>query len=155
MPIRTEYPRWVRATLLYLALTNALPGIWALFLPHDFYRYFPGFGHAWVAVDGPYNEHLIRDVGAFFLAFTVLCFLAMRRPDIVTLRGAAICLLIFNVPHLWYHLSHLSMLSPIDQLGNVLTLSLGVLLPLILLFHRPVSERSPVSLESKPKTPHE
>ena len=142
MHTQTKQLRWVRATLLYHALTNTVPGIWALFRPHDFYWYFPGFGRTWVSVDGPYNEHLIRDVGAFFLVLAVLCFLALLLPRLVSVRATAICLLVFNVPHLWYHLNHLHMLPLVDQIGNVLVLSLGVLLPLLLLLYRPVSEKS-------------
>ena len=33
-----------------------------------FYDDFPGLGRSWVAADGPYNEHLVRDVGALNLA---------------------------------------------------------------------------------------
>ena len=155
MLIQTKTPRWARATLLYLALTNAVPGIWALFRPYDFYRYFPGFGRTWVSVDGPYNEHLLRDVGAFFLALAVLCFLTLLRPHLITVRATATCLLVFNVPHLWYHLNHLHMLPLMDQIGNVVSLSGGVLLSMLLLLHRPVSEKSNHSFLLKPKTSHE
>lgn len=49
-----------------------MPGIWAAFLPESFYGDIPAIRPAWVAVDGPYNEHLIRDVGAMFLALAVV-----------------------------------------------------------------------------------
>ncbi|MBN8821566.1 MULTISPECIES: hypothetical protein [unclassified Spirosoma] len=132
-----KHPRWVQAILLYFTLANSLPGIWAFFMPVDFYSHFPGFGHSWVAVDGPYNEHLIRDVGAFFLAFTGLSSLALFAPHTVTARAVAISLLLFNIPHLWYHVQHLHMLSVADQIGNVVTLSLSVLLLIPLLFYKP------------------
>ena len=139
--MQIKRPRWVRAILSYLLITNGGPGVWALFMPHAFHNYFPGFGRTWVSVYGPYNEHLIRDVGAFFLALAVLCFLTLLWPRLVTVRATAICLLVFNVPHLWYHLNHLHMLPLIDQIGNVVALSLGVLLALLLLLHRPVAEK--------------
>lgn len=142
--MQTKHPRWVQAILLYLILANALPGTWALFMPYEFYHYFPGFGRTWVAVDGPYNEHLIRDIGAFFTALTVLCFLTLVAPRLITVRATAICLLVFSVPHLLYHLNHLHMLPLTDQIGNVVTLSLSVLLIAVLLFYRPVYERSQV-----------
>ncbi|MVM41325.1 hypothetical protein GO730_32620 [Spirosoma sp. HMF3257] len=138
--------RWVQATLLYLGVTNVFPGIWALFLPHSFYTSFPGLGRVWVAIDGPYNEHLIRDVGGFFLALAVLSFLTLLAPRLVSVRATAICLLTFNLPHLLYHLAHLHMLPFIDQAGNVAALSAGVLLPILLLLHRPIFKQSPQSL---------
>ena len=132
--------RWVQITLLYFGLTNAFSGVWALFMPHSFYDSFPGFGRVWVAIDGPYNQHLIQDVGGFFLALSVLSFLALLAPRLVSARATAICLLTFNLPHLLYHLKHLHMLQFIDQLGNVVTLSLAVLLLIPLLLHQPSSK---------------
>ncbi|MBD2754352.1 hypothetical protein [Spirosoma validum] len=142
--MQTKQPRWIQAILLYLLIANSVPGIWALFMPRDFYDSFPGFGRTWVAVDGPYNEHLIRDVGAFFVALATLCLLTLVAPRLITVRATAICLLVFNAPHLLYHLNHLHMLPMIDQVGNVVTLSMSVLLSTLLLFYRPVYERSQV-----------
>ncbi|GAB4041945.1 hypothetical protein [Spirosoma jeollabukense] len=131
--------RWVQITLLYFGLTNAFPGVWALFRPQSFYDSFPGFGRVWVAIDGPYNQHLIQDVGGFFLALSVLSFLALLAPRLVSARATAICLLTFNIPHLLYHLTHLHMLPFIDQVGNVVTLFLAVLLLIPLLLYQPSS----------------
>ena len=36
--------------------------------PAAFYDDFPGLGRMWVAPDGPYNQHLVRDVGELNLA---------------------------------------------------------------------------------------
>lgn len=134
--MQIKQARWVRITLLYLGLTNVFPGIWALFIPRSFYTSFPGFGRVWVAIDGPYNEHLIRDIGGFFLALSLLIFLALLAPRMVSVRATALCLLTFNTPHLLYHLKHLHMLPFIDQVGNVVALSAAVLLPILLLFHQ-------------------
>lgn len=65
----------VALALAYLSLTSAVVGVWAQFFPRAFYERFPGFG-IWVAGDGPYNEHLIRDVGGLNLALAVLALLA-------------------------------------------------------------------------------
>jgi hypothetical protein len=138
--------RWVQITLLYLGFVNAFPGVWALFLPNSFYTSFPGFGRVWVAVDGPYNEHLIRDVGAFFLALSVLSFLTALAPRLASLRTTAICLLTFNMPHLLYHLNHLHMLPLVDQIGNVVTLSVNALLPILLLLTRPITLKTSQSI---------
>lgn len=45
--------------------------------PRSFYDDFPGGGIAWVSVDGPYNEHLIRDIGAWSLGTTVVVLAAL------------------------------------------------------------------------------
>ncbi len=124
----------IRAALLYLVISNAVPGLWALFLPKAFYSSFPGFGRVWVAVDGPYNEHLIRDVGAMFLVLTALAGSALLKPHQVSTRVVGFCTLVFNVPHLLYHLQHLHMLPIADQVGNIVVLSTGVIVPLLLLF---------------------
>lgn len=123
-----------RAALLYLVITNAVPGFWALFLPQAFYSSFPGFGRVWVAVDGPYNQHLIRDVGAMFLVLATLSGFALLKPEQVSTRVVGFCTLVFNVPHLLYHLLHLHMLPFIDQIANLVVLSMGVIVPLLLLF---------------------
>ncbi|GAB3997003.1 hypothetical protein GCM10028807_41030 [Spirosoma daeguense] len=141
--MQTKQTRQIQFLLLYFAITNSVPGIWALFFPYEFYAHFPGFGHTWVSVDGPYNEHLIRDVGAFFMAITTLCVLALRQPLLI--KATAICLLVFNVPHLLYHLQHLHMLPPIDQVGNVVVLSLAALLPIPLLLTQLTSHQSSVN----------
>ena len=137
--MQLKHPLWIRATLLYLVLFHGFPGVWALFMPQEFYHHFPGFGLVWVAIDGPYNEHLIRDVGGFFIALAALCLLTLIRPRWVAARATAICLLMFNGPHLWYHLQHLHMLPPIERIGLAASLSLTALLVLLLLWQRPTS----------------
>lgn len=79
-----------RITLVVLAAASLTVGVWALFAPQSFYRSFP-FGRGWVALDGPYNEHLIGDVGAMNLALaTVTMFAAWRmRADVIRLADAA------------------------------------------------------------------
>ena len=62
----------IRASLWFLAVNGAVVGIWALFFPQAFYDSFPGMGRSWVSVDGPFNEHLVRDVGGSFLSLAQL-----------------------------------------------------------------------------------
>lgn len=52
----------MRAVFAYLALQSVVVGAWALLAPRSFYD-FPDAGRSWVSVDGPHNEHLLRDVG--------------------------------------------------------------------------------------------
>ncbi len=56
-----------RAILLATAVVGLDVGGWALVAPGSFYASFPGLGMIWVAVHGPYDEHLVRDVGALYL----------------------------------------------------------------------------------------
>ena len=57
--------------LWILAFSAFGVGVQAEFFPRSFYDDFP-FGRGWVAMDGRYNEHLIRDFGALNLALLVL-----------------------------------------------------------------------------------
>ena len=70
----------VRLLLWLLALGNLGVGIQAAFTPRSFYDDFP-LGRGWVALDGPYNQHLVRDVGSLNLALVVLVFAAALRVD--------------------------------------------------------------------------
>ena len=58
----------VRGALALLALSAAFVGFWALLAPSSFYRSFPGLRLTWVAEAGAYDEHLVRDIGALYLA---------------------------------------------------------------------------------------
>lgn len=120
-------------SLAYLGATSALTGVWAQFAPRGFYDHFPGVG-AWVAGDGPYNEHLIRDIGGLNLSLTVLSLLALTAPGLVTARAVGLAALVYGVPHLIYHLLHLHTLpARTDQVGSILGLTGAVIAPLLLL----------------------
>ena len=71
--------RSVRAVLL-LAISAACVSGWALFAPRSFFASFPWWGHHWLAVDGPFTGHRVRDVGALYLALLALTGWAVRRP---------------------------------------------------------------------------
>jgi hypothetical protein len=127
MGVEREVPevreRGVRILLLVLGIGNIPVGVWAVFAPRSFYDDFPGFGRHWVQVDGPYNEHLIRDFGALNLALAVVTIAAaitLSRPLVI---AVAIGWLAWGVPHLVYHLRHLGVYSTSDQVLNVVLLS--------------------------------
>jgi hypothetical protein len=114
--------RTTTALLAVLTASAVYVGVWAEAFPRSFYDSFPGVGRVWVSVDGPYNEHLIRDVGAFYLALAVGGVLAMMwRDRHVTLTIAA-AWTTFSVPHLGYHLHHLGELPTADAVGQAATL---------------------------------
>ena len=96
---------WLRADLLFLAITWLMVGPWAQFAPASFWEGFPGFGRAWVVVDGPYNEHLVRDVGGLQLGMAVVPLAAFLRPSVALVRVAALSSVAWQAPHLVYHLA--------------------------------------------------
>ena len=68
----------IRFLLLALGVPQALIGLWALLGPHSFYADFPAGTDGWVHVLGPFDEHLVTDVGALFVALgVVMAFAAM------------------------------------------------------------------------------
>ena len=122
-----------RAVLVYLSAAGLLVGCWAAFFPRSFYDDFPGFGRIWVAVDGPMNEHLVRDVGQASLALAAVSIVAAVTMQSLVVRTAALAWLINAVPHFVYHVRHLDNYGTADQVGNVVSLGLLVVLPLAVL----------------------
>jgi hypothetical protein len=130
-----------RILLVVLALSAADVGIWAQFAPASFYREFPGPGMHWLTVLGPYNEHLIRDVGGLYLALLVMTTGALvRATDAYLVRVCAGAWAVFSVGHLAFHLAHLGMYGTRDQLLNVVALG-GTLLIAIALLLSPAEAR--------------
>ena len=116
-----------RVSLWLLAATGLALGIYASFLPRQFYDDFP-FGRQWVSHDGPYNEHLVRDFGAMNLALATVTLVALYFGSRAAARAAAAGWLVFSVPHAIYHFRHLGHYETADQIGNVVSLSLGIAL---------------------------
>ncbi|MEU0882242.1 hypothetical protein ABZ345_26800 [Lentzea sp. NPDC005914] len=126
-----------RISLAFLAVTSAYVGVFAYFATGSFYENFPGLGLRWLPQLGPFNEHLIKDVGAFYLGITVLILLALanaRNAAVVQATGAA--LLVFNVLHFYYHLTMLHVYEPRDQWLNAILLGLTVVLSVVLVVPR-------------------
>jgi len=113
-----------------LAVSAALVGAWAQVAPASFYTDFPGVRRAWVALDGPYNEHLVRDVGGLNLALAVLTAAAADHGRAGLARLAAACWLVYSVPHLGYHATHLGRFETLDATAQVVSLALQVVAPL-------------------------
>jgi hypothetical protein len=135
--------RAVRAVLGLLALFGVVVGAWALFAPRSFYDDFPGGGRHWVAVDGPYNQHLVRDVGGLNLGLAAVALVAFVVPGPALVRAAGLGWLLFSLPHLIYHLGNLEPLPAADKVANVVSLSAAVLLAVaaLLLAGRPRSRQ--------------
>jgi hypothetical protein len=121
-----------RAVLYALGGIQLLNGIWITISPTSFYDDFP-LGRGWVEALPAYNEHLMRDVGALFMATGFLMLAAgwflERRLTLVAL----VTWLLFAVPHTVYHLLNLEPYDTGDAIGNVVALAATVLLPVYLL----------------------
>jgi hypothetical protein len=96
-----------RALVGFLALTQVIIGVWALFAPESFYRGFPGAGQAWVSLLPPYNEHLITDVGELSLALAVVLGAAVITGQWLLSVVAIIAFAVYTVPHMIFHSFHL------------------------------------------------
>ena len=128
-----------RVILWFLSALAAGIGSWALFLPAGFYDTFPdgsasGGLAQWVAMDGPFNEHLTRDVGALYLALAAGGVVAAVSRSEAATRVIAVAWIVFSAPHLLYHLEHLHGLAPLDAIAEPISLALTLLLPIPLLF---------------------
>jgi hypothetical protein len=122
---------------LYVAFQSCVLGFWALLGPRSFYDDFPGLCRSWVSVDGPFNEHLIRDVGALNLALLILVVTTAWRPTRELVAVAAVAALIWGVPHLAYHAFNTEGLAAGDVVASMGGLAVFVLLPLSVLLWPP------------------
>jgi len=124
---------WTRIGLAYLAVGYALVGFWAAFAPRSFYTDFPGAGRHWISPDGPYNQHLIRDVGELNLALLVVVAAAAVTLSLPLVRAALVATLVNGVLHVVYHLGHVDMFSSADQVAIIGSLVLAPVVALVLL----------------------
>lgn len=123
-----------RLSLIFLTIVGLSLGVWAYVAPLNWYTTFPGLGMRWLPVLGPYNEHLVKDVGGMFLALGVLSALAvhyLRNRAVVVIT--AITWSVFNALHLIYHIGMLHLYGPRDAVLNAVSLSLLLVASLILL----------------------
>ncbi len=134
--------------LVLLAVSAAQVGVWAVLAPRSFFTGFPGGGHRWVVGDGPFNGHLVRDVGAFYLALLALTLGAVRRPEPQLVRLTGAVWLVFGVPHLAYHAGHRAGLGRGDWLLELVALSVTVLLAALLCL--PVRTPVPLGMSQRP-----
>jgi hypothetical protein len=125
---------WIGAGLAFVSLGEVLIGVWASFLPKSFYTDFPFSGRDWVSTLGPYDEHLVRDVGGLNLAFGVLLALAAVLPDRRLVQVSLVAYLIYTVPHFVFHTMQTHAFSVADNLAQLVSLWFQVVLPVAVLF---------------------
>jgi len=114
-----------RAALVVIAAGSLFVGVWALAAPRSFYDDFPGAGRVWVAVDGPFNEHLVRDVGALNLSLAFVAAYALVTASVAVGRAAGGAALIFGVPHLAYHAANLDGFDAGDSIALLVSLTIA------------------------------
>jgi fructose-specific phosphotransferase system IIC component len=124
---------WTRIGLAYLAAGFALVGFWAAFAPRSFYTSFPGAGRHWVSPDGPYNQHLVRDVGELNLALLVVVVAAAVTLSLPLARAALVATIVNGVLHVVYHVGHVDMFSSGDQVAIIGSLVLAPVVAVVLL----------------------
>ncbi|HEY2064248.1 MAG TPA: hypothetical protein VGH57_38120 [Amycolatopsis sp.] len=122
-----------RVLLLLLGVAEGVPGLWPLITPIGFYQDFPGFRTGWISMDGPFNEHLIRDFGGLNLALAATLIGAAVIGTTAVARLASVATLLFAVPHLIYHLGHVSHFEQLDRVLIIGTLSASLVLPVVTL----------------------
>ena len=120
----------LRLSLIFVAVSALLPGLEGTLGPSSFYASLP-LGRGWVELLPPYNEHLVRDVGAFYLAFAILFAWAA-----VTLSSALIVPLcvtwtVAAVLHAYFHVTHLDGFSTGDAIAQTTGLLAVIALPLL------------------------
>jgi hypothetical protein len=126
-------PRAARIALALLLVQGLFVGAWAALWPRSFYDDFPGGGRAWVAADGPYNEHLVRDFGDLNLALAAITLVALLAFTRWVVLAAALGWIVYGTPHLIYHLRHLDLYDTSDKVANVAALVLALVLPIVVL----------------------
>lgn len=112
-------------TLLAINLVTLLPlAIWPLVSPQGFYDNFPGGGFHWIDINGPYNEHFLRDFGALNAALAVVIVFALWKPTVSLVQAAGLAIAVYAAPHAIYHLSHLDVYKSSEKLIAVTPLVL-------------------------------
>ncbi|HEX8080327.1 MAG TPA: hypothetical protein VF557_08960 [Jatrophihabitans sp.] len=119
-----------------LAATAAYVGLWAMAWPHSFFTSFPGFGQSWVAPLGPFNEHLVRDVGGLYVALLVFSGWAAVKGDPGVLRVLGWAWLAFGLPHLAFHATHRHGFSIVEWSASLAPLTFTALGAAILVLLR-------------------
>jgi nucleoside-diphosphate-sugar epimerase len=127
--------RWAKVWLAALLAFGLPMGLWQQVAPRSFYDDFPGLGHMWVSPDGPFNEHLVRDVGGLTLALAAVAFMALVWTTPLLVRAVAVATLVSSVPHVIYHAAHIELLpATADQVAQTLALAAAPALALALLW---------------------
>ena len=130
--------------LAYLGISALALGVYATFFPRAFYEDFP-FGRRWVAVDGPFNEHLVRDFGGLNLALACFTLAAAFVGGRAMVRAAAASSILFGWPHVVYHLRHAHVYGASDKVSSIGGIAFSVVLAAAVLVSSVRTTRAPRS----------
>jgi hypothetical protein len=119
--------------LAILAFSSGPLGLWATIAPKNFYENFPGGGRHWVALDGPYNHHLISDFGALNLAICALTIAALVLMTREFILVTSVAWLLYTTPHFVYHATHLDPFGTSDKVLQLAGIGANLLIALALL----------------------
>ena len=122
----------LRTAFIVVALTTAMTGLLASFVPRTFYDSYP-VGLSWVSKLPPYNEHLITDVGGLYLAYTVLFIwvaITLRRSQIIPI---VVTWTLVQAIHFVFHATNLENFDTGDAIAQTVSLALLLVLPAIAL----------------------
>jgi hypothetical protein len=115
-------------------------------------------GHHWVSPDGPYNEHLLRDVGLGNLAVGTVALVALLSGGVWLARAVGLAVVVTNLPHQLYHQAHVSVLPTVtDQVLQSISLaavSLTAVALVVLTFRLPVAPAAPHTDSRAPAPTH-
>lgn len=112
-----NHRRIERVALALIGLFMLPAGLQAAFAPQSFFDDFP-LGRSWISHQGDlYNEHLVRDVGALFLALIIVTGWTVWKQR----QGApvAVAWLVQGVLHLGFHAANLDGYGTADTIGLV------------------------------------
>ncbi len=139
----------VKLLLGGFVLFGLIIGLWQAVFPASFYADFPGMGHHWVSPDGPYNEHLLRDVGLGNLAVGTVAIAALLTGAVWVARAVGLAVVVMNLPHQVYHQVHVSVLPTVtDQVLQSISLAAVSLAAVALLV---LASRLPASASTAPR----
>lgn len=118
----------LRAGVWFLTVVEIAIGLVATLAPRAFYDYVP-----WVDLIPPFSEHLMRDYGAMNLSLALVFVVAAITMERCMVRIALGAYLLFAIPHLIFHLTHLEHFTTAGAVGQTIALTVAVLLPVALL----------------------
>jgi hypothetical protein len=105
-------------TLGVLAAVSLVVGLYAFIWPHSFYDHVLGVDRL-----PPYNQHLLTDVGGFYLGFAVLFAWAAAERGRALVLATCAAWIVVQALHLAYHVTHLEHFSVATAVAQTVLLA--------------------------------